>query len=497
MNDTTVATHVPPSLPKYGATPRAGHRGVILAVAQNAAAAAPDALAATLGVTAERIERLLADAYPNPDALRQALADRLARAHVNLRLCILGDEAFIWPLHAVAREAGLQEDEIDCVLHGEPRRAVYCVHCMSTHTYSGDAERVVCRQCGAALEVRAHFSCRLGAYLGVCADADQPYASVAPTGNFLIARVAGTRKLTPVIREITLVSPDPQNAPLPGFSAGSHVQVRLPNGRRNAYSLVGDPADGGGAYRIAVRLHENSRGGSRYIHETLKTGDHIQITPPANLFALHSGARLSILIAGGIGITPFVAHCSELLRQGAEFELHYAYRSGVSDAFVDTLRERLGARLHTYDSAATPPRRINLSEVLRDRPLGSHVYACGPQNLLEALKKTALAAGWSAGRVHTEAFATSEPGQPFGVKLAQSGLQLEVGAEESLLEALEAARLEIPNLCRGGACGQCKTRYLQGDVEHRDHCLNEAERAEYLMPCVSRGQGASPLVLDL
>jgi ferredoxin-NADP reductase len=335
----------------------------------------------------------------------------------------------------------------------------------------------------------------LGAYLGVCADADHPYANLS-NSNFLVAQVVGLRSLTPLIREITLASPDPQNAPLPGFSAGSHVQVRLPNGRRNAYSLVGDPDDPR-VYRIAVRLHEHSRGGSRYLHETLKAGDCLQITPPANLFPLHSGARLTLLVAGGIGITPCMSHCSELLRQGTEFELHYAYRGGVSDAYVNILRERLGARLHTYDSAASPAQRLNLVELLGNRPMGSHVYACGQQNLLETLKKAAVATGWSENRIHAEAFAASEPGQPFSVKLAQSGLQLEVGAEESLLEALEAAHLEIPNLCRGGACGQCKTRYLQGEVEHRDHCLDEAERAEYLMPCVSRGQGASTLALDI
>ncbi len=97
--------------------------------------------------------------------------------------------------------------------------------------------------------------------------------------------------------------------------------------------------------------------------------------------------------------------------------------------------------------------------------------------------------------MHWEAFAAPEPGLPFRVELARSGRQLEVAAEQSLLEALEAADVDVPNLCRGGVCGQCQTRYLKGEVEHRDHFLDASERASSLMPCVSRGCG--PILLDL
>lgn len=302
-------------------------------------------------------------------------------------------------------------------------------------------------------------------------------------------RVAEAREVTPVIREIAFEALEGQ---LPGFSAGSHVQLQLPNGVRNAYSLIGDPSDRR-AYRIAVRRQEHSRGGSRYLHEELRVGDRLRLGAPANLFALHSEARLHILVAGGIGITPFLAHCAELLRRGADFELHYAYRGGISDAYVAALGERLGARLHCYDS---DERSLDLNQVLRGRPLGSHVYACGPQRLLLGLREQAAALGWSDSRVHWEAFAAPEPGLPFRVELARSGQQLQVAAEQSLLEALEAAGVELPNLCRGGVCGQCQTRYLKGDVEHRDHFLDADQRADSLMPCVSRGCG-SPILLDL
>ncbi|WP_313466333.1 PDR/VanB family oxidoreductase [Pseudomonas nitroreducens] len=301
-------------------------------------------------------------------------------------------------------------------------------------------------------------------------------------------RVSAVRALTPVIREFTLEAVE---GSLPGFSAGSHVQLCLPNGVRNAYSLLGDPAETS-HYRIAVRRQEQSRGGSRYLHEQLQVGEQLRLGTPANLFALHGEARRHILVAGGIGITPFIAHCRELLRRGADFELHYAYRAGISDAYRGELRELLGERLHEYDSAQRP---LDLNQILRQRPLGSHIYACGPQRLLLPLREQAAALGWCDSRMHWEAFAAPEPGLPFRVELARSGRQLEVAAEQSLLEALEAADVDVPNLCRGGVCGQCQTRYLKGEVEHRDHFLDASERASSLMPCVSRGCG--PILLDL
>jgi ferredoxin-NADP reductase len=298
----------------------------------------------------------------------------------------------------------------------------------------------------------------------------------------LDVQVCAARMLSPVVREFTLQS---CAGPLPGFSPGSHVQVHLPLAAgkvRNAYSLTGDPAHNQ-HYRIAVRLQDSSRGGSHYLHRHVRVGDRLQISPPANLFALHSTASLHILIAGGIGITPFMAYIAALEQRQAHFELHYLYRPGLSDAYVDELQQRLGSRLHTYAS------RPDLSRILRDRPLGSHVYTCGPPPLLDAVRQQATVLGWPLARVHWEAFNAAQPGQAFDVELLRSGRRLRVGAEQSLLEALESAGLQIPNLCRGGVCGQCMTRHRGGDIEHRDSFLSPAEQDGFLMPCVSRGHG--------
>lgn len=305
-------------------------------------------------------------------------------------------------------------------------------------------------------------------------------------------RISGIRELTPVIRELTFTAID---GALPGFSSGSHVQVHLPLGERrarNAYSLISDPADTQ-HYQIAVRLQEQSRGGSHFLHHQVKVGDTLTLSPPANLFALDLTARHHILIAGGIGITPFMAYLDTLERRDCSFELHYAYRQGLTDAFVDDLQERLGPRLHCYDGSAGQV--MDLNSILAARPMGSHVYTCGPQRLLDGVQAQASALGWPSSRVHWEAFSSAQPGVPFSLELARSGRKIQVTAEQSLLEALEEAGVAIPNLCRGGACGQCATRHLQGDIEHRDHCLSTEARQQLLMPCVSRGRGA--LVLDI
>jgi ferredoxin-NADP reductase len=313
--------------------------------------------------------------------------------------------------------------------------------------------------------------------------------------NTLEVQVSAVRMLTPVVRELTLRA---VTGRLPAFSSGSHIQLVMPAGgreMRNAYSLACDPADLS-AWRIAVRKADASRGGSAFVHRAIEAGMTLRVTRPANLFALHATARRHVLIAGGIGITPFIAHIAELERRDADFELHYALRGGLSDAYASELRESLGPRFHAYDSACGIAARIDVKRVLSAQPPGAHVYVCGPQSLIDAVRDAARTLGWAARRVHAEAFAAPAPGTPFTAVLARSGRRVEVAADRSLLEALEAAGIAVPNLCRGGVCGQCATRHLDGAVEHRDHFLAADERETHLMPCVSRACAAT-LSLDL
>ena len=286
---------------------------------------------------------------------------------------------------------------------------------------------------------------------------------------------------------------------LPSFSGGAHTVVEMDdNGirRRNPYSLMGDPADTSG-YSISVRRDDTGRGGSLYMHRVVRPGMEMVISNPVNLFALDLRARKHLFIAGGIGITPFIAMMAQANRFGHRFELHYAARSRSLGAYMGELSERYGDRVHLHlDDEDT---RLDLERLLAQQPLGTHLYVCGPKPMLAWVIDTAAAMGWPSEAIHYEEFLAPPTGQTFEVELAASNKRITVGAHQSLLEAIEAAGVDAPYLCRGGACGQCETDVLacDGHILHNDHWLTDAQKAEgnKIMPCMSRFEGRL-LVLD-
>lgn len=315
----------------------------------------------------------------------------------------------------------------------------------------------------------------------------------------LRVRVVETVAVTPGVKRIKLAAVD--GAPLPEFSGGAHTVVELQDTSRiirNAYSLMSSPFDAS-AYEISVLRVENSRGGSSFIHDNLGVGTELTISKPVNLFPIDRRARRHLMIAGGIGITPFMAMMTQLSLENGVFDLHYAMRSRSIGAYWRELTAAYGAhRVHTYfdDEQQVLP----LASLLDGQPLGTHLYVCGPSGMIDWVLQSAKLAGWPEENVHYERFAAPPTGAPFTVELAKSGKTITVGPTQSVLEAIEAAGVEAPFLCRGGACGQCETRVVScdGTIEHNDHFLSEAERASgtKFMPCVSRFAGAR-LVLDV
>ncbi|WP_157265776.1 PDR/VanB family oxidoreductase [Azohydromonas aeria] len=314
----------------------------------------------------------------------------------------------------------------------------------------------------------------------------------------IAVEIRALRDVAPDMREFTLAPVD--GTELPPFSAGSHVVLSLPVGGRvlrNAYSLLGDPGRRD-AWRIAVRRQPDSRGGSAWLHDHARAGQRLGLTPPMNLFALVRTARRHLLVAGGIGITPILSQVRELARLGADFEVHYAWRSPAHAAYRDELEALAGARVRHFD--ASRGERLDFPTLLAEQPLGTHLYVCGPASMVEDALAAGAALGWPATSLHSERFLAPAGGQPFDVRLARSGLRLTVPAEMSLLEALERHGAAVNSLCRGGACGQCETAVLEADGEllHRDLYLGEAERraGRSILPCVSRFEGRC-LTLDL
>ena len=321
----------------------------------------------------------------------------------------------------------------------------------------------------------------------------------APSAVGLIpVTVTGIEDVTPAIRTLRLAAGDGHY--LPGFSGGSHITVGidLADGTqlRNAYSLMSSPYDTS-HYDIAVRRLDNGRGGSRYIH-TLRIGDRLGISPPINLFPIRIHGRLHIFIAGGIGITPMFPQVEELARAGAAFEVHVSCRSKADAALAERLAARFGDAVQIRHTSSAG--HADFAAILSRRPLGSHVYICGPAAMIADVRSAARKLGWSDSHVHYEQFVEQKTGQAFDLVLARSGMTLRVPAQVSPLEVLEANGISIPYLCRGGACGQCETRVLHADstIEHHDVWLSDDAKAcnSHFMPCISRAAGGR-LVVDL
>lgn len=286
---------------------------------------------------------------------------------------------------------------------------------------------------------------------------------------------------------------------LPTFSGGAHTIVEMRGSditRLNPYSLMSDPMDQS-AYTISVRRDEEGRGGSLFMHRNVQVGDEMTISYPVNLFSLDLRAKKHLFLAGGIGITPFLAQIKQLERFNGNWELHYACRTESLGSYVDELTGRYPNETHIYYDDQDD--KIDLINLLDGQPLGTHVYVCGPKGMIEWVRQTAAAEGWPREAIHYEEFLAPQPGKPFEVKLAVSNKVVQVGEHESLLEAIERAGVDAPYLCRGGACGQCETQVIDytGNFIHRDHWLDDDEHksGEKIMPCVSRFEGKT-LVLD-
>ena len=287
--------------------------------------------------------------------------------------------------------------------------------------------------------------------------------------------------------------------PFPTFSGGAHTVVTMHDDGRtrlNPYSLMSDPADTS-KYAISVRRDDAGRGGSLFMHQQVKVGDEMTLTYPVNLFSLDLRARKHLFFAGGIGITPFMSMIAQLERMNGNWELHYSVRNAALGTYVDELTHKFPNKVHVYYDDQS--QSIPLNELLDGQPLGTNAYVCGPKGMIDWVHATAASAGWPNDQVHSEEFTAPQPGKPFEVRLCKSDRTIQVGENESLLEAIEREGIDAPFLCRGGACGQCETDVVSFDGEfvHRDHWLDEDQHAsgKKIMPCVSRFVGKS-LELD-
>lgn len=320
------------------------------------------------------------------------------------------------------------------------------------------------------------------------------------SGATLNVRVARKAVEAEGICSFELVSAD--GAPLPAFSAGSHIDMQLPGGLTRQYSLCNDPTETH-RYLIAVLRDAASRGGSAAMHDAVNEGDSLTISTPKNHFALAHEAGSHLLLAGGIGITPLLCMAERLANVGAAFEMHYCTRSRPRTAFVERIaRSAFAARVQFHHDDGAPEQRLDIAALLAERPGGRHLYVCGPKGFMDAVLGAARAQGWPESQLHYEFFSADVApvagDASFEVQLASSGRIVVVPADRSVVQALAEAGVTVATSCEQGVCGTCLTRVIEGEPEHRDLYLTPEEQAagDQFLPCCSRARSAR-LVLDL
>ena len=289
-------------------------------------------------------------------------------------------------------------------------------------------------------------------------------------------------------------------ATLPSFSAGSHIDVHLPNGLVRSYSLI-NPQGEIHKYSIGVHRDPASRGGSKYVHDELRVGKLLRISSPRNNFPLSEPGRRHVFIAGGIGITPFCSMLDRLNSLGKAWLLYYCVRTRAHAAFTDRLKQLAAANgaevVFNFDQEPGG-RMLDIASVVAGEAMDAHLYCCGPTGMLNAFK--AVCRSRAEEFVHLEYFSsTVEPAVKggFHVVLARSQRTVFIPEGNTILEVLLAEGIDVPYSCQQGICGACETLVVAGEPDHRDMILTPQQQAsnKLMMICCSGCKGGR-IVLD-
>lgn len=287
---------------------------------------------------------------------------------------------------------------------------------------------------------------------------------------------------------------------LPEFKAGAHVDLIVSDSVIRQYSLLNAPSERH-RYVVAIALDPESRGGSRHLHGSVEEGDAISVSAPRCHFHLVENAPYSLLVAGGIGVTPLWSMAQRLIALGRAFEFHFGARSAATAPLLAEISAGLaaaGVAFHTV-FADEDDRGLDIAAIVGRAPADAHFYACGPRGMLDAY--IAAGQGVPADRLHYERFANSSAAATdggFEVELARTGGRYTVAPGQTILEALKLHGINVPHSCAEGICGACEARVISGTPDHRDDVLSDAEKASNasMMVCCS-GSRSPKLVLDL
>ena len=313
--------------------------------------------------------------------------------------------------------------------------------------------------------------------------------------NLKLARVADEAE---GVVSLELVSPS--GSKLPAFTAGSHIDLHISKGCIRQYSLCNDPGETH-RYVVGVLREPKSRGGSQAIHERFREGDTVQVGIPRNNFPLIDDAKHTILIGGGIGITPILSMAWRLTALNASFELHYCTRSLARTPFKSLIKSApFSGRIVLHLDDGSDEQRFRCETVIAGPSSGLHLYACGPSAFMDYVVEGAKLRGLTEGQIHIERFSgsISSSGEEFSVRAVRSGQTVQVAPDMTIAQALLAAGVDVPLSCEQGVCGTCLTSVIEGIPEHRDVYQSDCEKAtnKQIAICCSRAR-TSMLVLDI
>ncbi|MGI3186484.1 reductive dehalogenase [Nioella aestuarii] len=318
-------------------------------------------------------------------------------------------------------------------------------------------------------------------------------------GDAPVIRVEVTKaeKMTPDVTKYEFRALD--GGALPEWTAGAHLDIVVAPEFLRQYSMSGNPADRS-VYQIGVLREDAGRGGSKLMHRIFTPGRKIFVSKPINHFELDQDATKTLLMGGGIGITPMIAFAHELHRGGRDFALHYSCSSRASAGYLDDLAAMPWAdRVHLHFSDEDT--RADLDALMAGYQPGWHVYTCGPDRYMNAVIEAAEKAGFPETARHLEYFSVPEQpdyeNHPFVLRL-KDGRELNVAEDQTAAEVLQAAGIPVDLKCDDGICGVCKCGVLSGEVEHRDFVLSKAQRDHAMITCQSRAaEPAGVIELDL
>ncbi|CAG8981022.1 hypothetical protein HYALB_00011857 [Hymenoscyphus albidus] len=269
---------------------------------------------------------------------------------------------------------------------------------------------------------------------------------------------------------------------------GAHIRVRTGESRNllRAYSVVEGDSN---SFTIGVSEEPNSKGGSKYLHEDLKLHDMVLFSDIGSNFPLVNGpvCENHIFVAGGIGITEFLASARILKQRGIPFTLHYAVKREQDVAFREILDEFSDNVKFCISSNGT---RLDIPSLFKKSNNQTHIYTCGPDRLLEAVKTTPAKLDFPSSNIHSSTFVTTNSGDPFTVRIESQCKEFQIQEEESVLDVLRSAGFEVPSSCEVGNCGTCKVGVKDGRIEHRGTGLSDGDKEKFMLSCVSRGIGA-------